>query len=233
VSASEHLRWEDDLAAYALGALDDPERRAFEAHLAGCDRCRTELRWLEPAIDVLPASVEQLEPPAGLRRRIVDEAGADARAAETERRRARQSRWRLGGGLRPAFAGLATVVALLAGLAVGYALDDNDEPVTETVSVQAAAPAQKASAAIVRKGDGWTLDVSQLPGLRPGDVYQVWMQDGDKIIPSVLFVPSQGNHATVALPERMAVADQLMVTREPSGGSRAPTSAPLLSAELH
>ena len=34
-----------DLAApYALDALDDDDRRAFEAHLRECEQCRTELR---------------------------------------------------------------------------------------------------------------------------------------------------------------------------------------------
>ena len=30
-------------AAYALDALDDDERRAYEDHLAGCERCREEV----------------------------------------------------------------------------------------------------------------------------------------------------------------------------------------------
>ena len=33
-------------AAYALDALDDDERRAFEEHLAGCERCREEVAAL-------------------------------------------------------------------------------------------------------------------------------------------------------------------------------------------
>ena len=34
----------DDLAAYALGALDADERRAIDAHLATCASCRAEVR---------------------------------------------------------------------------------------------------------------------------------------------------------------------------------------------
>ena len=33
----------DDLALYALDALDPDEARAVEAHLAGCPSCRAEL----------------------------------------------------------------------------------------------------------------------------------------------------------------------------------------------
>ena len=33
----------EQAAAYALDALDPDERRAFEAHLDGCARCREEV----------------------------------------------------------------------------------------------------------------------------------------------------------------------------------------------
>ena len=41
----------DDLAAYALGALE-PERgaRASSEHLESCEDCRADLRWLAPAV---------------------------------------------------------------------------------------------------------------------------------------------------------------------------------------
>ncbi len=58
MSRSEHdPRWEDDRAAYLLGALDDAEAAAFADHLSGCDRCRAELRWLAPAVSsIVPIS---------------------------------------------------------------------------------------------------------------------------------------------------------------------------------
>src|SRR5690606_21851067 len=38
--AAEHERVADWDAAYVLGALDAEDRRAFERHVAVCDRCR-------------------------------------------------------------------------------------------------------------------------------------------------------------------------------------------------
>jgi anti-sigma-K factor RskA len=235
MSQHDHSPWEDDLAAYALDALAGDERRAFEDHLASCDRCRTELRWLVPAVDVLPAAVEQHEPPPRLRERILTEVAKDVEREDPGAARAerpQRSRWSLG-ALRPALTGAVAAVALGAGLAGGYLLAGDEGTETVTVPVQAAAPASQARAAVIHDGEFWKLDVSQMPGLRRGDVYQVWLRDGERILPSVLFVLSHGNRATVALPRRItASADQLMVTREPSGGSQAPTSAPMLSAEL-
>lgn len=229
----DHVRWEDERAAYLLDALDPPELEAFEDHLAGCERCRAELRWLEPAVDVLPAAVDQIDPPAELRRRILGAVEADAPPRQRERAPARPSLWgRL--AARPAALGVAALAALAVGLAGGYALRGEPEPqvVTQTVPVEGTAPAIRAVGNVVQHDDNWTLDVSRMPELRPGDVYQVWIRRGKRVLPSVLFVMSHGNHARVALPARMESVDQLMVTREPSGGSLEPTSAPLVSATL-
>jgi anti-sigma-K factor RskA len=228
MSTLDHSRWDDDIAAYALGALDPRETAELEAHMEGCTRCQTELRWLEPALDALPASVEQLEPPSGLRDRIL---GAIDDGSLPRSQPERRSGWSLG-RLRPAFSAAAVAVALVAGLAGGYALRDDDGPTTSTTPVRAAGPAIQMTAALVRRGDAWTLEVDGVPRLRRGDVYQVWLAHGERIEPSVLFVPSHGDEAHVALPRTVAGADQIMVTREPAGGSLEPTSAALMQARL-
>ncbi len=80
--ADSHSRWDEDLGAFAVGALDSEETVAFADHLAGCDRCRGELHRLMPAVELLPASVEQLSPPPALRGRIMAAIEADVEAAE-------------------------------------------------------------------------------------------------------------------------------------------------------
>ena len=54
MSETDHTRWKDDVAAYVLGALEPGEAAELERHLAGCADCRAELRWLRPAVDLLP-----------------------------------------------------------------------------------------------------------------------------------------------------------------------------------
>ena len=111
-----HEPWSDELAAYALDALGSDERRKVEAHLAGCERCRTELRWLEPAVDVLAESVPQIPPPPRLRERLVAITTEEAGDAERSGRRRGWRAW----ALRPATALAVTAIAV-AGIA-GYAL---------------------------------------------------------------------------------------------------------------
>jgi anti-sigma factor RsiW len=94
-----HERYEDELAAYMLGALEREEAQAFEAHLAECGRCQARERWLRTSLDVLPSSVEQLEPPPELRERLLETVRAEAGVAEeaprrpTTPRRGRLSAW--------------------------------------------------------------------------------------------------------------------------------------------
>ena len=46
----EHRRYQEDLAAYLLGALEGEEARDFERHLAGCATCQVDERWLHTAV---------------------------------------------------------------------------------------------------------------------------------------------------------------------------------------
>ena len=70
-NSASHDELREDLAAYALGALEEPEAERLRAHLEGCEECRRQLRWLEPAVELLPRTVEQLEPPVRLRLSLI------------------------------------------------------------------------------------------------------------------------------------------------------------------
>ena len=65
----------DDLhelsALYALDVLEAPERARFEAHLADCDRCSSELDSLREAAMSLAFVDEGVPPPPGLRDRVL------------------------------------------------------------------------------------------------------------------------------------------------------------------
>jgi len=64
---SEH----DLVGAYVLDALSSEECVEFEQHLATCASCRAEVEQLRDVVDVLPLALEPVEPPAGLRDRIM------------------------------------------------------------------------------------------------------------------------------------------------------------------
>ncbi len=97
-----------------LGALELDEAAEFERHLEGCERCREEMRWLEPAVQTLPEAVERQEPPRALREALMAEVRADVREAQARPAATRSRRWLL----KPAM-GFAVVALLVAGV-VGY-----------------------------------------------------------------------------------------------------------------
>ena len=58
-------------AAYAMNALEDDERKRFEAHLAHCTVCAEELESLRPAAAALAYAIEGPAPPPALRKRLL------------------------------------------------------------------------------------------------------------------------------------------------------------------
>lgn len=70
-----------DLAApFVLGALDADEMDAVRAHLAACAELHAEFAELGSVVPVLAASVPPIEPPAGLKDRLMAAAAADLEA---------------------------------------------------------------------------------------------------------------------------------------------------------
>jgi anti-sigma-K factor RskA len=232
----------DDLAAYALGALAGDELTALEAHLGGCEHCQARLRWLTPAVDVLPAAVEQRSPPPSLRENLMSTVRAEAaqstvagpEPARTEEP-ARESWWAglRGLMLRPA-TGMAAVILLVAGIGVGYALRGSD-PVETGPTLVKAEPLDDSvpvSATLEREGDSATLHVHELPPIDDDEVYEVWVQRAGVMEPRNTFVLSMNGTAEAAVPGPLEGGEAVLVTREPRGGSPQPTTDPLLSAPL-
>ena len=97
------------VAAYALNALDDDDRVAFEEHLADCEQCTAALADLRDTAAALAYVPETVAPPAALRSRILETARAErpnvvplhrARATDVGARRGGRGRGRRRGRAR-------------------------------------------------------------------------------------------------------------------------------------
>ena len=71
-----------------------------------------------------------------------------------------------------------------------------------------------------------------MPTLQEGQVYQAWVQRDGMIEPEPTFEVGGDGSGAVAVPEDLSDADAVMVTREPRGGSRAPTEEPVMTVAL-
>ena len=79
---SDHPQFAEDIDLYALGVLEGEERRAFEAHLTGCDDCQRKLDDARGLVAMVSLAAPPLEPPAGARERLLESVRARRRVPE-------------------------------------------------------------------------------------------------------------------------------------------------------
>jgi anti-sigma-K factor RskA len=238
MEADAHQRYEDELAAYMLGSLEPEEAATFEAHLAGCGPCQARERWLRTSLDVLPSSVEQVEPPRALRDRLMETVRSEAGRPQEAAHRAPAARpstrglreWFGSFSLRPATA-LAGVVLLLAAGIAGYAISGGGGSTTRTIAVTGTPVAPQTTGTLVRDGDRALLRVSNLPQRRDR-VYEVWLVKRGKPVPAALFQVGKDGTGSAGIPSGLDDATQVMVSSEPVGGSDQPTTQPVMSAMI-
>lgn len=76
---------ESDAALYALGALPPAEAEKFRQRIAaGCPLCSGLLETCNEVVSVLPLAAPEVDPPPGLRARLLDRIAAEARPAAIE-----------------------------------------------------------------------------------------------------------------------------------------------------
>jgi anti-sigma factor RsiW len=174
---SESCReWRGDLAAAALGRLEDDARVALQAHLDGCAACRAELADITPVAAALPAAdpayvttrSPSTAPPPGLAERVL---GRLAFARADERRRGRR---RVAVVVGTAAAAVAAAIGLLA---LGASLDSSTAPARHVAF--GTAPVGVDASADLRSEDYGTEVKLDVTGLDDGEWYWLWLTGTD------------------------------------------------------
>ena len=222
-----------DVAAYALGALDAAEVEAFRRHLETCTVCQEELTSFQKVVDELPLTSPQHKAPAALRRRVLREVNAEARAArgsggsEPPARRTGRAGWLVP---RPALAlGLAVIVAVA--VTVGIIAGSSSSPQTRVFTGQVVGTGTAQMRVSPGRASLVVNDFAQPP---PGKIYEVWLVRGKRAPEptSALFSPTAAGRAVVDVPGDIKGVTSVLVTPEPMGGSPHPTHAPVISVSL-
>jgi anti-sigma-K factor RskA len=216
-------------APYVLGALTDEEHTDFVRHMESCAVCREEVAALQVVAANLPAAAPQVSAPPDLKRRVMATVNQEARlrgaseAAGAPRRLPRRSL-----GWRPALAvACAAAVALLAVLVL---VPGGGTP-TRTISAEVIPATANASLRV--SGQHAELDIAGMPQLPANEVYEVWIKRPGALQPTdALFTVTSAGDASVNVPGNLHGAQAVMVTAEPAGGSRVPTSMPVIVANL-
>lgn len=220
----------DLVGAYALDALDDEERRQFEAHLETCERCRTELAELEAGALALAESTRS-DPPPELRARVLEAVERKPQEAVVIDLAARR-RNRL---VTAALGVAALIVTVITTISIVEATRDGDieailtAPDVQTIELTGESADARFTYSL---GVGRGVFVSgSLAAPGPEQTYQLWLIGSDGPQPAGLFIPdTEGVSSAVVNGVRAGLT--LGVTEEPAGGSDAPTGDVLMAGEV-
>jgi anti-sigma-K factor RskA/putative zinc finger protein len=232
------------VGAYALDAVDDVERAAFERHVRDCDSCRTELDELQETAARLADSTWSVPPPR-LRDSVMAAVAQTRQLPPTPAVKARPAR----PGRRRWLAAAAAAVVLAGGASAAvYQVQDQRVRDSRATAAQAQREAERtrkilaAPDLVVRTAaviGGGKVTVAQSPAQNAGvimlgadsapssgRVYQVWTIRGQR--PTSVEALPVGQTSTVRVVDGLPGADLVGVTTEPAGGSVTPT-LPLVS----
>lgn len=221
----------DDLAAFAIGALDAPDAARVEAHLAGCAGCRAEVAsFSEVAWGV--AELAPLVPPAvTLRGRVLERArprtGVVAPAAS--RPSPLQALRRMFDARVPFAVPLALALLLAISLAgLGSARSEAEAYARAVAGVAdgsvvtlVAAPGTEARGSLVVPVTGDPYLILRLPAPPPGKTWEAWVLRGQQPLAAGISGDRSGV-VTLVLSQPLRPGDGVAVTLEDAGGVSAP-----------
>lgn len=244
------------LADYALGVLDADGVRAVASHVRGCETCAAALQELQDTVSALALTAAPQEPRPALRERVlsaaVAPAGAGARRPPSRTRR--ETGWMLAAAaslLVAAFSG----VTWLSSNAEGERLRADVARLEQTLADQRSALAEREQllgrvlspqveiATLTSTGREplirlyWSraeqtlvLAARGLPPAPSGTTYQLWGigADGRPVGLGTFNTAATGDAVQQFDVAGSPAFDISAVTREPEGGSPAPTSEPFL-----
>jgi anti-sigma-K factor RskA len=254
---SAHEQFADDLALYALGALQGAERSAVETHLKTCADCASELERVRGDLALLAFSTSGAKPPARSRERFISAIAQEARSPVL-REIARESAW------RNWWRGLEWAAAVAAIVVVGLLVRQNGELRRRLASVDAntanqqqqleqakqllttltspdaeryvlvagnTPPKPQGRAIYVASNATLVFLASNMPALPEEKIYELWLiPTSGAPIPAGLFRPNaEGSAVIVKPPLPIGVeAKTFAITVEPKEGSAAPTAPPIM-----
>jgi anti-sigma-K factor RskA len=237
--------------AYAVDAIDDEaETERFERHLRRCQQCTGEVRGFAETATRL-AYAASMPPPPAMRANVLTAITQTRQlppVTEHTRARARSSlaSWPgrmplLSYAFAAACAGVA-VVLLIVLVGTRHQLDRADERNAALAAVLAA-PDSRASTQTTSAGGHVTLVYSLrkhaviftshgLPAPPPGKVYELWLIGPPRVRPAGLLGRGTSGRSGPLLASGAVRGDDFGVTVEPAGGTKKPTTSPIVVIPL-
>jgi Anti-sigma-K factor rskA len=230
-----HERIEELVAVRALGGLEtsDAEQldRAMAEHGPDCAECRRLETEYDEVAGRLAFALDPVAVPPGFQDRVVAAATRDrasSRAAEVAPPATRRTGL---GRLRPLVAIAASLVLFAGGWAVGSLAGGDGAPTATRV--------------VAFQGEDGDLSVAYRPGERgiyllgsdleqppEGSVYEVWLIQGETPVAGPCLTPAPDGSLFAFVDAEMGSTHTMAVTVEPETCSTAPTTEPILTAQI-
>jgi anti-sigma-K factor RskA len=243
MNGMDRERFEDLKDSYVLGALPEEERLEFERYLVAHPELQAEVEDLGAVAGLLALSPREQEPPPELRRRIMATVEAEAAHPDTSRRSWLARLWEAVGARDLALAAAAVLAVGLFSWSMllqgevrdlqGRVQSLQSQPQgPQMIALGGAGTKQGARAELVTlEGDRAVLVAENMPPVPKGKTYQIWVIKGDTPKPSGLFEP-KGNSIAAVVENPVEGTDAVAVTVEPEGGSKEPTTDPMLVGKV-
>jgi anti-sigma-K factor RskA len=243
MNGMDRERFEDLKDSYVLGALPEEERLEFERYLVAHPELQAEVEDIGAVAGLLALSPREQEPPPELRRRIMATVEAEAAHPDTSRRSWLAGLWEAVGARDLALAAAAVLVVGLFSWSMllqgevrdlqGRVQSLQSQPQgPQMIALGGAGTKQGARAELVTlEGDRAVLVAENMPPVPKGKTYQIWVIKGDTPKPSGLFEP-KGNSIAAVVENPVEGTDAVAVTVEPEGGSKEPTTDPMLVGKV-
>lgn len=249
---SVHEQFAEDLALYALGALEGAEKEALEQHLERCPSCHGELQQFQSDATLLALSTIGPVPRSLLRKRLLRAIARERREPVTALKRfawwplvpyavsaalliVAAFVWSENRSLKSALANLDQRHSEMKGqLRVAQELVNtltSPESKHITLVPVKALPQPQGKAYYLSSSGQLIFLASNLAPLPPNKVYELWLiPSSGSPIPAGLFQPDSRGTVTVVNPPLATgiEAKAFAITVEPTGGSPAPTSPPIM-----
>ena len=229
----------EDLPAYALGALEDEERKVIAAHVETCASCTDDLAQFEDALyEAAAVGAVEIEPPRDLRTRIVlRHRDAPVPSGTWGHRVVRLFRRPV-----PAFVPLALGVLLVVAFSVvgatrqqadeyGRALAGVVDGRVVALAPSGANPDARGSVVIPTRGSPYL--IVRLPAPPPGKAWEAWVlrPAGSGLAAVPAGTSERGEVFVMSLTAPLGAGDGVAITLEPATGSAQPTTQPVLAVE--
>ena len=245
MSEMNNERFEDLKDAYVLGALPEEERLSFEEYLAAHPERQAEIDELGAVAGLLAFAPQEQEPSPELRNRVMEVVEAEAAPHRVTRRSVSA---RIGDYLSVRSLALGAAALLVIGLLswnvllqvqvedlqgqVQDARNQRQLQQSPTIKLEGSWADQGANAEVASiHKDQIILVARDMPSVPEDRTCQIWVISNDVPKPSGLFQPD-GNMTATPITNSITKGDVIAVTVERAGGSKKPTSAPVLSAKL-